>query len=133
RNIGGWSPGVNKPTLKDQGKCVVVAQHAALGSYTIQFDAPDRLLFCENETNFVRLFGATSGERYPKDAFHEYIVEHRAHAVNPAGEGTKTAGLYRRTIPAGGNVVVRVRLCAGPPATDGLAALDDPFKDRLAE
>jgi Mannosylglycerate hydrolase MGH1-like glycoside hydrolase domain len=133
RNIWSWSPGVKKPTLKDQGKGVVAAEHAALGSYTIQFEAPDRLLFCENETNFVRLFGATSGEPYRKDAFHEYIVGHRADAVNPAGEGTKTAGLYRRTIPAGGNVVVRVRLCAGQPATGGLAARDDLFKQRIAE
>jgi Mannosylglycerate hydrolase MGH1-like glycoside hydrolase domain len=133
RNIWSWSAGVKKPTLKDQGNGLVLAQHDELGVYSIQFEAPDRLLFCENESNFVRLFGLTSGEPYRKDAFHEYIVAGRNNAINPAGEGTKTAGLYRRVIPAGGNVVIRVRLRAGEDATDALADFNDILNQRIAE
>src|SRR5205085_7285786 len=119
--------------LKTQDGGLVSAQHDALGLYSIEFEAPDRLLFCENESNFVRLFGASSGEPYRKDAFHEYLIEGRAEAVNPAGEGTKTAGLYRRMIPAGGNVIVRVRLRAGPNGSDAFADFDDTIKQRIAE
>jgi hypothetical protein len=133
RNIWSWSPGVKKPMLKDQGSGVVLAEHDGLGTYSIQFEAPNRLLFCENETNFVRLFGASSGEPYRKDAFHEYIVAGRKDAVNPAGEGTKAAGLYRCVIPPGGSVVVRVRLRAGEPAADAFGKFDDIFKQRMAE
>ena len=53
--------------------------------------------------------------------------------MNPAGEGTKTAGLYRRTVPARGNIVVRVRLRAGEHHPDALIDLDDIFSSRIAE
>jgi hypothetical protein len=133
RNIWSWSPGVQKPILKDHGSGLVLAEHDQLHSPSIQFETPDRLLFCENETNFVRLFGASSGEPYRKDAFHEYIIGGRKEAVNPVGEGTKAAGLYRRVIPAGGTATVRVRLRAGEPAAHAFAQFDDLFKERIAE
>src|SRR5260370_10423557 len=137
RNIWSWSPGVKKPQLKAQLKAqdggLVFAQHDALGLHSLEFEAPDRLLFCENESNFVRLFGASSGEPYRKDAFHEYLIEGRAEAVNPPGEGTKTAGPYRRMIPAGGNGTVRVRLRAGEHGADGFADFDDIIKQRIAQ
>jgi hypothetical protein len=57
RNIWSWAPGVKKPLLKLQGDGLVQAQHDKLGVYAIEFEAPDRLLFCDNETNFARLFG----------------------------------------------------------------------------
>ncbi len=133
RNIWSWSADAKNPTLKDQGNGLMSVRHEALGLYSIQFEAPDRLLFCENETNFVRLFGASSGEPYRKDAFHEYIIQGRTGAVNPAGEGTKAAALYRRIIPAGGSVAVRMRLRAGQPGTNALAGFDDTFKQRIDE
>ena len=106
RNVWSWEPDCNKPSLKDQGAGMVLAQHDDLGIYSIQFEAADRLLFCENESNFVRLFGAKAQGHF-KDAFHDYVINGRAEAVNPAGQGTKTAGLYRRTVPARGNIVIR--------------------------
>jgi hypothetical protein len=81
----------------------------------------------------VRVFGTSSGEPYRKDAFHEYVIGGRKDAVNPAGEGTKVAGLYRRVVPAAGNVVIRARLRAGEPAQDAFNRFDDTFKGRIAE
>jgi Mannosylglycerate hydrolase MGH1-like glycoside hydrolase domain len=133
RNIWSWSAGVKKPTLKDHGNGLVLAQHEGLGVYSIEFETPDRLLFCENETNFVRLFGASSGDPYRKDAFHEYVIGGRAEAVNPAGQGTKAAGLYRRLVPAGGSVIVRVRLRAGEHGAGALPDGDGIFQQRIAE
>jgi hypothetical protein len=132
RNVWSWAPGCNKPSLKDQGAGLVHAQHDDLGVYSIQFEAADRLLFCDNESNFARLFG-TKTQGHFKDAFHDYVVNGRAEAVNPAGEGTKTAGLYRRTVPARGHIVVRVRLRAGEHHPDALIDLDDIFSSRIAE
>ena len=94
RNIWSWSAGTEKPSLKDQGGGVVLAQHAGLGAFLVRFEHADRLLFCENESNFARLFGGSAAQGHFKDAFHEYVVNNRAGAVNPAGEGTKVAGLY---------------------------------------
>src|SRR5215203_1449989 len=72
RNIWSWSAGVQKPSLKDQGDGIVLARHAQLGEFHIRFEHADRLLFCDNETNFHRLFGINAAPGYFKDAFHEY-------------------------------------------------------------
>ena len=57
----------------------------------------------------------------------------RLEAVNPAGEGTKVAGLYVRTVPAQGDVSVRLRLRAGEPRAAGFADFDAIFAERIAE
>ena len=61
RNTWSWSPGVHKPSLQHEGAGLVLAQHDELGTYSIEFEAADRLLFCDNETNFARLFGTNPG------------------------------------------------------------------------
>src|SRR5215207_9624728 len=89
RNIWSWSAGTEKPSLRGGGDDLVLAQHDQLGVYSIQFESADRLLFCENESNFTRLFGVGVAQGYFKDAFHDYVVHGRAGVVNPAREGTK--------------------------------------------
>jgi hypothetical protein len=133
RNIWSWSAGTKKPSLKDRGNGLALAQHDELGVYCIQFDGADRLLVCENETNFARLFGGGAAQGHCKDAFHECVVAGRTEAVNPAGEGTKVAGLYLRAVPPGGNVTVRVRVRAGNQRADALIDFDDIFTRRIAE
>src|SRR5262249_53169600 len=133
RNIWSWTPGAAKPSLQDQGDGSVLAQHHELGTCSIQFEAADRLLFCDNESNVRRLFGVSGGQGHFKDAFHEYIVHRRTDAVNVSGEGTKVAGLYRRTVPSGGAITVRMRLRAGAPRAAGFADFDTVFTQRIAE
>ena len=132
RNTWSWSAGVKKPLLKKQGDGLALAQHAELGDYCIEFEAADRLLFCENETNFPRLFGASSGQGPYKDGFHDFVVSGRAAAVNFSA-GTKAAGHYVRTVPAGGSVVIRVRLRAGNDLTGSALSFDNMFAQRIAE
>ncbi len=69
-------------------------------------------LFTENETNYERIFGASSIGPYRKDAFHEYLIDGNAEAINPSLNGTKAAAHYSLNIPAGGEVVLRMRLWA---------------------
>ena len=133
RNIWSWSAGTEKPSLKDQGNGVVLARHAELGEFRIHFEKPDRLLFCDNETNFARLFGVTGAQGYFKDAFHDYVVHNRDEAVNPAREGTKVAGIYVREIPARGSTVIRVRLSASEKEPSGFVGFGDVFSRRVAE
>ena len=49
---------------------------------------PD-FLFTENETNFVRLFGAANHGPYVKDGINDYIVSGKKNAVNPESSGQK--------------------------------------------
>jgi len=130
RNIWSWSEGVKRPLLQEQRGSRVRVQHEQLGVYAIAFEAADRLLFCENETNFARVFGVSGAHGYCKDAFHDYVIHGRSEAVNPAGEGTKAAGLYLRAIPPRGSTTIRVRLRAGEPRIDAFIGFDDIVTQR---
>ena len=133
RNTWSWVPGAQKPSLQDQGAGMVLAQHDELGVYRIEFEAADRLLFCDNESNFARLFGVSAAQGHFKDAFHEYVVHGRTEAVNAGGNGTKAAGLYLRTVPARSSVTVRVRLRTGAQRTGAFIGFDAVFSRCIAE
>ncbi|HXW44790.1 MAG TPA: hypothetical protein VEL03_08395 [Streptosporangiaceae bacterium] len=73
-------------------------------------------LFCENETNNARLFGARPLTAYPKDGINDHVVNGAA-TVNPDGRGTKCALWYRLTLAAGASAQLRVRLRACAPGS----------------
>jgi hypothetical protein len=129
----------HKPSLALEGTGVR-ADHPALGRFHLAAgDGPGgqepEWLFTENETNAERLWGAPNPSPYVKDAFHEYVVHGRKEAVNPSRVGTKAGALYRLEIPAGGDAVLHLRLCAEQeakgPALD--ADFDRTFAARLQE
>jgi hypothetical protein len=129
-----------KPFLRRAEGGTLLANHVTLGPFQlavkplIDGTAPE-LVFTENETNSARLFGAPNSSAYAKDAFHEYVVENRADAINPKGQGTKAAAHYRLLIPAAGHVTVQLRLCAEAEATPKPfgEGYDRIFADRIRE
>ncbi|MDE3179466.1 MAG: glucosidase, partial [Acidobacteriota bacterium] len=98
------------------------------------FEGSPPLLFTENETNFERTDGSANGNPYVKDAFHEYVIQKKAAAVNPALTGTKAAADYELRIEAGKSACVRCRLSGAMQEKNvfGLA-FDDVFNARIAE
>jgi hypothetical protein len=112
RNTWSWFTDKAKPSLERAGDDVVAA-HEMLGAYTIHFERPDEIKFCENETNAARLYGREETGRLHKDGFHDYLVGGAKHAVG-SHKGTKVAGIYRRTVAAGASTTIRVRLNLGP-------------------
>ena len=97
RNTWNWFKDAKKPSLKAVDTSAIGVEHETLGSFTVSFDQPQDLLFCDNESNARKLFGATDVHGYFKDAFHEYLVRGNTGAVNPARMGTKAAGVYAPT------------------------------------
>src|SRR5207237_963541 len=79
--------------------------HPTLGCMHLSADGEGNgaasILFTENETNTVRLFGATSLPSPAKDAFHEFIVNGRHDVLASEPAGTKAAFHYVWDIPAG--------------------------------
>jgi len=71
---------------------------------------PTQFLFTENETNTKELYGTDNYTPFVKDAFHGYVVHGKTDAVNPNPVGTKVAAYYKLDIPAGEEVVLRLRL-----------------------
>ena len=68
------------------------------------------ILFTENETNNERLFNSDNEMPFVKDGIGRCVINGDTAAVNPAKIGTKAAANYRLSVPAGGEVVVRLRL-----------------------
>src|SRR4051812_5862482 len=111
RNRWWWKDGVPKPDIRlDDG--TLVATHRLLGERRLYgSDAPEPL-FCENETNFERLYGGENESPYPKDGINDFVI-HGSPTVNPAHRGTKAVLHYMLSVPAGETREIRLRF-AGP-------------------
>jgi hypothetical protein len=132
RNTWSWEAGEPKPALAAAGERRVLIEHPVLGALELIGSAgppvtePDgtgpglpqpELLFCENETNVARLFGAAPVTPYPKDGINDHVVSGAA-TVNPERTGTKCAFWYRALVQPGETAEVRLRLRpASRPAT----------------
>ncbi len=128
-----WWLGGPKGTLRAGSGSVVAAAHPDLGELELRCDGEPTLLFTENESNDERLWGTPNPTPYVKDAFHRYLVEGRADAVNPARTGTKAAAHHVATLDAGGTAVVRLRLCPPDVAPRDAGAVDAVFAERIAD
>jgi hypothetical protein len=123
RNTWSWDVATPKPVLSASGLAAVDVPHPLFGAMELLAGpAPDgaapALLFCDNETNNQRLFGAPSTTQWPKDGINDHVVAGAA-TVNPGGHGSKCAFWYRLTVPPGATVEVRLRL--RPRAVSGRA------------
>ena len=70
---------------------------------------PPAALFCENETNLARLYGAAPVTPYPKDGINDHVISGAA-TVNPERTGTKCAFWYQVTLAGGASAELRLRL-----------------------
>ena len=125
-----------KPAMRRHGTSIVT-DHATLGRFILQPDpASDgtrpSLLFTENETNAERLFGSANASPYVKDAFHDFVVDERSAAVNPAEVGTKAAAYYVLEVAAGAQVTVTLRLKSDTASAEQTVA-ELPRHDSVAE
>ncbi len=130
-----WSRGENdpKPSLREVAPGTIQAAHHELGEYWLYCDGGPELLFTENESNSLRLWGQSCASPYVKDAFHTYIIEGKGETVNPAKAGTKAAAHYILEVPGGGGKTVRLRLAAATAKDDAFKGFDGVFENRIAD
>jgi hypothetical protein len=108
RNTWAWGLDDRVPTIRaDNGG--LVAEHHDLGSRTLHSDRSPELLFCDNETNTMLLWGIGGRSQFPKDGINDHIV-HGAATVNPANQGTKAAFRHHLSVGPGETATVRLRL-----------------------
>ncbi len=129
-----------KPSLRFADQRGVEASHETLGEFRFDFgEHPDgqdtQLLFTENETNTVRLYGTDPPTPYVKDAFHRYVIHGEHDAVNPNQDGTKVANLYHFEIEAGKSrtIVARLREATDDPEAPFGTGFEQTFTQRIAE
>jgi Mannosylglycerate hydrolase MGH1-like glycoside hydrolase domain/Glycosyl hydrolase family 63 C-terminal domain len=129
RNTWSWDSVAPKPLLAGSGGAAVSIEHPFLGSLELLAGpAPDGVspvpLFCENETNVKRLFGASATTPYPKDGINDHVITGAA-TVNPDEHGTKCAFWYRLTVAPGETAELRLRLRPAGAARDRQARAAD--------
>ncbi|HEY6311282.1 MAG TPA: hypothetical protein VIY52_10825 [Streptosporangiaceae bacterium] len=138
RNTWSWGDDSQRPVLRaGAGGARVEIQHPFCGDMELVAGAgPDgtvpTALFCENETNVAKLFGAAPVTPYPKDGINDHVISGAA-TVNPGRTGTKCAFWYQVTLAGGASAELRLRLRpAAGPAPGAAAALGAEFDQVVA-
>ena len=96
RNTWSWGSEVTKPSIEalaqDPSLAAARAEHPELGEWLLQADPSAQLLFCENETNNERLFGAPNASPYVKDGVNDFLVAGRTPSTmtGPARRSRRT-------------------------------------------
>ncbi len=121
RNTWSWHNEARRPRATAEDDRTVLLQHEQLGQFRLYCQGEPSLLFCDNETNFKRVFAAEGGSQYPKDAFHDYVIHGDHTRVSPERRGTKAAAYYQLNVEPGATVELQLRL--------SLDAHAQPFAD----
>ncbi len=141
RNQWSWHTNPERPTLfqveSPAGQSIARACDPVLGERHFYCEGDVPLLFTENETNTLRIFGVPNRSPYVKDSINDFVVNGRSEAVNPEKKGTKTAAHYRLTVAPRKCETVRLRLSGAAPAalrregSGGAMAFGRTFADAM--
>ncbi len=120
RNKWSWFPNVKKPLMQEsdvkaENLSFIDLHEEELGFYQLICEGSSQLLFCENETNFQKLYGGENKSAYAKDGINEFVVNKRFEAVNPKQLGTKAAVHYVFNISAKSSETIYLRLQSQNP------------------
>jgi len=141
RNTWSWGRDARRPNLhlgrSQLSKVAIIeASHYSLGEYRLYAEGADEILFSENESNAQTLWAQPKRCPFVKDAFHDFVVQGKSEAVNPAQTGTKAAAHYHLNLAAGEVRSIRLRLKQmgeEESATKPFANFDSCFAQRHEE
>lgn len=134
RNVWSWNDSNPDCRLQiaDFDANTIEIKSEQIGNYQLVCEGADEILFCENETNFAKLYGGTNKSIYAKDGINDYVVNGHKSAVNPAQKGTKAAAHYVLELPAKESQSIYLRLSGRQSAAENRKA-EEVFQTRIAE
>jgi hypothetical protein len=107
RNTWAWGrePEDRKPSISAYAENMAKSTHHKLGDRYVLLspspgvgtsgdDVQPELMYTDNDTNVNLLYGQENKVPHVKDAFHQYIVDGKKEAINPAKTGTKCAAWF---------------------------------------
>ena len=125
RNVWSWNGENSKLKIqhsKSESNTIEI-ENAEIGNYQLICEGADELLFCENETNFQKLYGGENKSFYAKDGINDYVVDGNKSAVNPEQKGTKAAAHYVLELQAKESKSIYLRLKSEQPALAGWSTI----------
>ena len=134
-----WSWGMEKaparPDMAQECDGKVKVTHETLGDFIFQYEGDAELLFTENQTNNMLLWGKPNRCAYTKDAFHRKVVNGENEAVNPDLFGTKCAPHFEMMLEPGEERVINLRLSleSEVPETPFGESFEQVIADRIAD
>lgn len=115
RNTWSWTENSEKPLLQkgETGaeNLSLVHLKSQIGEYSLYAEGSSNLLFCENETNFQKLYGGENKSSFAKDGINDYVAGGNYQAVNPNQSGTKAAVHYVLELAPHSSETIYLRLC----------------------
>ena len=131
-----WSWGYDnfkyRPMMRGISNKAIEIDNRNVGLFKLYCEDADELLFCENESNFEKLYGAANFSPYTKDGINDYIVDGDEKAVNPNDIGTKASAQYKKIVKAGESVTVRLRL-VDHSIVEPFGGFEDTMEKRIRE
>ncbi len=136
RNTWAWTGRDELARVVLQADGSLLACRAGMTEMRLQSDAADEILFCDNETNTVRLFGAAPPPTHQpggfKDGIGAYIVHGDAHAIR-RDSGSKVAIYRTLTMAPGATAVMRLRFRPASDTPADFTGFDAVLARRLEE
>jgi len=120
RNTWAWKENAIRPEMYLDDDNTIKVNHSELGDLYLFADGKHEALFCENETNTLRLYNFVKPGTF-KDGINDYIVHDKHDAVNHTLKGTKAALNYAFKVPAGKSRTIRLRFSK--------SFIAEPFKE----
>ncbi|MEO6588499.1 MAG: glucosidase [Pyrinomonadaceae bacterium] len=141
RNDWSWTAEAAKPMIRKfacdtENLSGIVAFKQDFGEYYLFCEDNPELLFCENETNFKKLYNGKNLSEYSKDGICEYILKGDKSFVNPRHNGTKAAAHYKLELEPKEGKTIFLRLSKTPHQDFGRnfkSVCESVFQARIAE
>lgn len=115
RNRWSWYETADRPQMKQvetaaENLSTIHLTEKMRGDYSLVCAGAKDLLFCENETNFEKLYGGKNESPFAKDGINDFVVDKKTAAVNPEKTGTKAAAHYVFNIAPHSSETIYLRL-----------------------
>ncbi len=135
-----WSFGLmdEPPSLKlskeNSSYAEIRAIHPKLNEYHFYCDGADKLLFAENETNFMMLYNQANRTERVKDSINDAVVSGDYSVFDNVDSGTKFSPLYKLGLKGKEEKEIRLRLSKKSHSKNPLkTSFDSVFEEREKE